>query len=162
MTARSNWVGPLLSTKRLGGWGRWLRDAGRRTQSGLRRLRSFDSRLPHPSKRKARLPGAPIAPLAHDDNLRRGDFAPRGLFESPTSHGIGKGKPTTEARRHGEQPRSENQSLPRIDADDRGSGTGRKPSLLGSVFLRGLCGKKTYSLGSTIPVCFWYFPCLSL
>ena len=40
-----------------------------------------------PSKRKARLPGAPIAPLAHDDRLRRGEFPPRqansGLVEDP-------------------------------------------------------------------------------
>jgi hypothetical protein len=54
---------------------------------GLRQFRSFESRLPHPSKRKARLPGAPISPLAHDDSLWRGEFPPRqancGLVEDP-------------------------------------------------------------------------------
>src|SRR6266853_3293612 len=43
---------------------------------GLRRSRSFDSRL---RLRKTRLPGSPISPLAHDDGLKRGDFAPRGF-----------------------------------------------------------------------------------
>jgi len=44
--------------------GLWLRDAGRGLQSGLRQFGSFDSRL---------------SPLAHDDSLRRGEFAPRGF-----------------------------------------------------------------------------------
>ena len=42
-------------------------------------MMSFDSRLPHPSKRKARSPGAPIAPLTHDDGLWRDVFASRGF-----------------------------------------------------------------------------------
>jgi hypothetical protein len=44
---------------------------------------SFDSRLPHPSKSKAHLPG-PRAPLAHDDRVRRGDYCAARLLPVAT------------------------------------------------------------------------------
>jgi hypothetical protein len=55
----------LFPAKVLMGGGSWLRNTGRGLQSGLRRSRSFNSRQ---------------SPVAHDDGLRRGEFAPRDLI----------------------------------------------------------------------------------
>jgi hypothetical protein len=49
---------------------------------GLRRFRSFGSRLPTPASEERACRGPRIAPLAHDDSLRRGGHCAARLYKA--------------------------------------------------------------------------------